>query len=153
MGIGDWAAQPESSTGSHVEDIDAFVREDDWCCSARGTCGSGILPVHGCGCVQELGGAKEFAQRRDALAGELKTGYVLLFANTEEPQANHYREDNDFYYFTGVADVGAVLVMDVEKESAVLFEPEQSARMRKYLELNLLSRGRGGDCTVRIQQA
>jgi len=90
----------------------------------------------------ELGGAKEFSHRREALANELKTGYVLLFANTEEPQANHYREDNDFYYFTGVADVGAVMLMDVEKKSAVLFEPEQSPRMRKYLELNLLSRSK-----------
>ncbi len=88
---------------------------------------------------QELGGAKEFAHRRDLLSAELKTGYVLLFANTEEPQANHYREDNDFYYFTGVADAGAVVLIDVEKKSAVLFEPEQSERMRRYIEPNVLS--------------
>ena len=67
----------------------------------------------------ELGGAKEFANRREALGAELKSGYVLLFANTEAPQANHYREDNDFYYFSGVADVGAVVMIDVEKKSAV----------------------------------
>ncbi len=63
--------------------------------------------------MQDLGGPQEFAARRTELAGKLKTGYVLLFAKTQEPPADHYREDNDFYYYTGLSDPGAILLMDV----------------------------------------
>ena len=47
--------------------------------------------------MNDLGGPQEFAARRAELAQKLKTGYVLLFAKTQEPPATHYREDNDFY--------------------------------------------------------
>ncbi len=56
--------------------------------------------------MNDLGGPKEFAARRAELAAKLKTGYVLLFAKTQEPPAAHYREDNDFYYYTGLSDPG-----------------------------------------------
>ena len=35
--------------------------------------------------MNDLGGPKEFAARRAELAAKLKTGYVLLFAKTQEP--------------------------------------------------------------------
>ncbi len=63
--------------------------------------------------MNDLGGPKEFAARRADLAAKLKTGYVLLFAKTQEPPAAHYREDNDFYYYTGLSDPGAMMLMDV----------------------------------------
>ena len=43
--------------------------------------------------IDHLGGPKEFARRRQQLAQELKTGYVLLFARNIIPEATHYRED------------------------------------------------------------
>ncbi len=89
---------------------------------------------------KELGGAEEFGRRRQALCNELRTGFVLFIANVGEPLAGRYHEDNDFYYFTGVADPGAVFLMDVEDKKATLFEPEQNPRSRRYLEPNLLSR-------------
>ena len=67
--------------------------------------------------MDDLGGPKEFAARRADLAAKLKTGYVLLFAKTQEPPADHYREDNDFYYYTGLSDLGAVMFMDVETQT------------------------------------
>jgi len=48
--------------------------------------------------MDDLGGPKEFAARRAELAAKLKTGYVLLFAKTQEPPPADYREDKDFYY-------------------------------------------------------
>lgn len=48
--------------------------------------------------IEDLGGPAEFARRREALADQCKTGYILLFAKVLLPQADHYREDNDFYY-------------------------------------------------------
>lgn len=89
--------------------------------------------------IDDLGGPQAFAARRAALAKELKSGTVILFARNEEPEASHYREDNDFYYFTGVQDPGAVFVMDAEKGTAVIFEPQQAPRTAQVYGPNLLS--------------
>ncbi len=89
--------------------------------------------------INDLGGPQEFARRRSDLAKQLKTGFLILFARVTEPEANHYREDNDFYYYTGVADPGAIMVMDVVKGNTMIFEPDQGARGKQVLGANLLS--------------
>ena len=75
--------------------------------------------------IKDLGGADEFAKRRSELAKQLKDGYVVLFARDVIPEATHYREDNDFYYFTGISDPGAILVINVSKNESLLFERQQ----------------------------
>ena len=89
--------------------------------------------------MNDLGGPKEFAARRTELAGKLKTGYVLLFAKTQVPPADHYREDNDFYYYTGLGDPGAVMLLDVATQRTMIFEPQQSPREVQVYGANLLS--------------
>jgi Xaa-Pro aminopeptidase len=89
--------------------------------------------------MNDLGGPQEFAARRAELAQKLKTGYVLLFAKTQEPPATHYREDNDFYYYTGLSDPGAILFMNVAKQTVVIVEPQQSPREIQVYGANLLS--------------
>jgi Xaa-Pro aminopeptidase len=89
--------------------------------------------------INDLGGPQEFTRRRQELAKQLKTGYFILFARTVLPEANHYREDNDFFYYTGLADPGAVLVMDNSKGDAMIFEPQQSPRVKQVYGANLLS--------------
>jgi Xaa-Pro aminopeptidase len=89
--------------------------------------------------IRDLGGAEEFSRRRQELAEQLKTGYLILFARIVLPEANHYREDNDFFYYTGLSDPGAVLVMDVGKGTAIIFEPQQSPRAKQVYGSNLLS--------------
>ena len=89
--------------------------------------------------INDLGGPQEFARRRTELAKELKTGLLILFARKVLPEANHYREDNDFFYYTGISDPGAVMVMDVTKGSTTLFEPEQAGRNKQVYGPNLLS--------------
>src|SRR5271166_400573 len=91
------------------------------------------------GAMQDLGGPQEFAARRTELAGKLKTGYVLLFAKTQEPPAEHYREDNDFYYYTGLGDPGAVMFMNVATGRVTIAEPQQSPREIQIYGANLLS--------------
>ncbi len=88
--------------------------------------------------MDDLGGPKEFAARRAELAAKLKTGYVLLFAKTQEPPAAHYREDNDFYYYTGLSDPGAIMLMDVATQRTTIFEPQQSPREIQVYGANLL---------------
>jgi Xaa-Pro aminopeptidase len=103
--------------------------------------------------INDLGGPQEFARRRQELAKQLKTGYLILFARLMLPEANHYREDNDFFYFTGLADPGAVLVMDITGDRTIIFEPEQDERTKQVYGANLLSaaaerREKLGDETV-----
>jgi Xaa-Pro aminopeptidase len=89
--------------------------------------------------INDLGGPQEFARRRQELARQLKTGRLILFARTILPEANHYREDNDFFYFTGLADPGAVMVMDASNGDTTIFEPQQSPRTKQVYGANLLA--------------
>src|SRR3984893_4408501 len=89
--------------------------------------------------IDDLGGPKAFAARRAELAKQVKTGWVLLFARNEIPESTHYREDNDFYYFTGLQDPGAVMARDAEKGVTYIFEPQQLPRTAKVYGPNLLS--------------
>jgi Xaa-Pro aminopeptidase len=89
--------------------------------------------------IKDLGGPQEFARRRQELAKQLKTGHLILFARTVLPEANHYREDNDFFYFTGLADPGAIMLMDASNGDATIFEPQQSTRGKQVYGANLLS--------------
>ena len=89
--------------------------------------------------MNDLGGPKEFAARRTELCAKLKTGYVLLFAKTQIPAAEHYREDNDFYYFTGLSDPGAIMFISVATGNTTIVEPQQSPREVQVYGPNLLS--------------
>jgi Xaa-Pro aminopeptidase len=73
--------------------------------------------------IEHLGGPETFAKRRSALAKELKTGIFVLFARSEIPEDSHYREDNDFYYFTGIQDPGAIVTINMENGHTNLYEP------------------------------
>jgi Xaa-Pro aminopeptidase len=89
--------------------------------------------------IDDLGGPQAFAARRSELAKRCKTGSVILFARNEIPEAVHYREDNDFYYFTGLQDPGAVMVMDCAKDTTTILEPEQTPQTAKTYGPNLLA--------------
>ncbi len=89
--------------------------------------------------ISDLGGPQEFTRRRAELAKQLKTGYLILFARKTLPEAVHYREDNDFFYYTGLSDPGAVLVLDIAKGNTLIFEPEQSSRTKQVYGPNVLS--------------
>ena len=89
--------------------------------------------------ITHLGGPQEFARRRTALQKELKTGWTLLFARINEPEANSYREDNDFYYLTGLQDQGAVMLMNNDSGATMIFEPVQQPRVVQVYGPNLLA--------------
>jgi Xaa-Pro aminopeptidase len=91
------------------------------------------------GAIDDLGGPQAFAAHRDELAKRCKTGSVVLFARNEIPEAVHYREDNDFYYFTGLQDPGAVMILDCAKGTTAILEPEQTPQTAKTYGPNLLA--------------
>lgn len=94
------------------------------------------------GTAERLGyPASEFIARRKALGQALGSGTVLMFGSTMPLNGIRFRQDNDFYYLTGNADVNAVLVMDAATSDAWLFLPEQGAREIRSDGKNWLSQG------------
>lgn len=75
---------------------------------------------------------EEFVRRRAALMAEVKDGAIVLFGDASLPAGTHFRQDNDFFYFTGNEDLGGVLVMLPASRSATLFLPKRSAREIQY---------------------
>ena len=76
---------------------------------------------------------EEFIRRRAALMAQVKDGAIILFGDASVPSGTHFRQDNDFFYFTGVEDLGAVLVMiPSSRAGATLFLPQRSAREIQY---------------------
>lgn len=72
---------------------------------------------------------EEFANRRQALCERLGTeGAVLLFGGTIPHPGYRFRQDHDFYYFTGNEDLNTALVVDLAECEAFLFIPPQDER-------------------------
>jgi Xaa-Pro aminopeptidase len=80
----------------------------------------------------------EFIRRRAALADKLKEGMVVLFGEAMPQAGSHFRQDNDFFYFTGVEDPNAVLILNAKTKEAHLFLPRQTAREEMVGGPNLL---------------
>ncbi len=87
----------------------------------------------------DLGGGPEFARRRAELAKQVGKGYVVLFARTRLPEASHYREDNDFFYFTGISDPGAVMLLSCPGGQMSLLEPDLDKRTAGVYGANVLA--------------
>ena len=86
---------------------------------------------------------EEFARRRAALMGQVKDGAVVLFGDATAPAGSHFRQDNDFFYFAGNEDLGAILVLVPSTRTATLFLPQQTAREEMIDGPNLLKDSAG----------
>ena len=75
---------------------------------------------------------EEFARRRAALMDQVKDGAIILFGDASVPAGAHFRQDNDFFYFAGNEDLGAVLVLVPASKASYLFLPQRSAREIQY---------------------
>lgn len=83
---------------------------------------------------------EEFAARRQALCSALgDTGTVLLFGNSMPPAGIRPRQDNDFFYFTGVEDLNAALLLRLDGCQASLYLPRQGEREVRSDGPNLLT--------------
>jgi Xaa-Pro aminopeptidase len=80
----------------------------------------------------------ELARRRAALMDRLEEGMVILFGECLPQAGTHFRQDNDFYYFSGIEDVGAILVMAPRTGESFLFLPRQTPREIMIEGANLL---------------
>jgi Xaa-Pro aminopeptidase len=86
----------------------------------------------------------EFIARRQALAKELKSGTIVLFGRTEPPAGIRFRQDNDFYYFTGNEGLNAAMVLNAATGAATLLLPHQGASEIRALGKNWLENPEAG---------
>ncbi len=87
--------------------------------------------------------------RRAALAAQMDGGVALLLAQRERvndppasdyPQDTDYREDNDYFYLTGIETPGGVLLLRVQEGQLVgeeLFLPERNPAREQWTGVKL----------------
>ncbi len=94
--------------------------------------------------AQRAGFSKEeFAQRRNLLMEKTGEGIIILFGAVQDAPAGHFRQDNDFYYYTGVEDASAVVVLLPKYKKCALYLPTQPEREIEFVGRNLLTDPRG----------
>jgi Xaa-Pro aminopeptidase len=64
---------------------------------------------------------EEFAARRAAVMKEIGNGVAILHGTTERPGEQPMRQNNQFYYLSGVAEPRAILVIDGRTRRSTLF--------------------------------
>jgi len=82
---------------------------------------------------------EEFSQRRERLMTQVQEGVIILFGEPSPPSGRHFRQDNDFFYFTGIEDSNAVVMMVAKTKKSYLFLPQQTEREALFEGPNLLS--------------
>src|SRR5512140_2250716 len=96
--------------------------------------------------AQRTGYSKtELARRREAIMQEAGGGLIVLFGADRREGTAHFRQDNDFYYFTGREDINAMLVMAPRTKETFLFLPEQNPREIMIEGANLLKDPNGAE--------
>lgn len=58
----------------------------------------------------------------------LGEGMIILFGDSLPSPGGHFRQDNDFYYLTGIEDIGAILLLAPKTNESFLFLPRQTPR-------------------------
>jgi Xaa-Pro aminopeptidase len=128
----------EISPDPFYEDVMANKRSAVSCSLALAAM---VLLFHGIAHGQRTGySTEEFQARREALMKTAGDGLIVLFGEAVKPQGTHFRQDNDFYYFSGSEDVNAILVMMPRTLETHLFLPQQTPREKMIDGANLLER-------------
>ena len=97
---------------------------------------------------QRVGYTKEeFMRRRSELMSKVGQGIIILFGNSMPGSSIRSRQDNDFYYLSGVEDLGAVVALIPKSRQSFLFLPKQSSREIMVSGANLLEDPQGAEKT------
>ena len=92
------------------------------------TCGAALsltllepLPLPAQPVIGRIFSASEFAARRAEVMRRIGDGVAILQGTTERPGEQPLRQNNEFYYFTGVIEPRAILVIDGRTHRSMLF--------------------------------
>lgn len=73
-----------------------------------------------------------FAARRKALMEKIEGSIAVLKGATETSSYTAFRQDNNFYYLTGVETPGAILLLDGIRKRSILFLPPRSEEIENW---------------------
>ncbi len=76
--------------------------------------------------------AEEFAARRAKLMERIGDGVAILQGATEKPAEAAFRQNNQFFYLTGVEVPRALLIIDGRTRRSALFIADHTRRLRQY---------------------
>lgn len=74
---------------------------------------------------------EEFAERRARLMEKIGDGVAILQGTTETGNARKFRQNNQFYYLTGVEVPRAILIVDGRSKRSALFLPPRNERRER----------------------
>ena len=74
---------------------------------------------------------EEFAERRAKLFDKIGDGVAIIQGTAETGNAKKFRQNNQFYYLTGVEVPRAMLIMDGKTKRSTLFLPPRNERAER----------------------
>jgi Xaa-Pro aminopeptidase len=74
---------------------------------------------------------EEFAERRARLMEKIGEGFAIIQGTTETGNAKKFRQNNQFYYLTGVEVPRAILIVDGRSKRSALFLPPRNERKER----------------------
>src|SRR5512134_3214278 len=74
---------------------------------------------------------EEFAERRARVMREIGEGVAILRGTAERPDSTKFRQNNQFYYLTGVEVPRAILMIDGRAKRSMLFLPPRNERRER----------------------
>ena len=74
---------------------------------------------------------QEFAERRARLMEKIGDGVAIIQGTTETGNAKKFRQNNQFYYLTGVEVPRAILLVDGRSKRSALFLPPRNERRER----------------------
>jgi Xaa-Pro aminopeptidase len=77
-------------------------------------------------------GARFFAARRQALMKRIEGSLAVLEGAPDSRAYIRFRQDNNFYYLTGVEIPNALLLLDASKDRTLLFLPSRDEKKEKW---------------------
>jgi Xaa-Pro aminopeptidase len=73
-----------------------------------------------------------FAARREALLKKIKGSIAVLQGAPDNRAFVRFRQDNNFYYLTGVETPNALLILDGSQNRSILFLPPQDQKTERW---------------------
>lgn len=75
---------------------------------------------------------EEFAARRAQVMAQIGDGVAVVQGATERPAESPFRQNNQFFYLTGVEVPRAILVIDGKAKRSTLYLPDAARRSRAW---------------------
>lgn len=125
--VGAWLQEHTITPARHAALKNALVR-----CAAIGTLLFSMYPItiaHAQPVIGRVLPGSEFAARRAGVMAAIGDGVAIVQGTTERPGEQPLRQNNEFYYLTGVIEPRAILVIDGRsKRSALFLSPTNDRR-------------------------